>query len=62
MPKTLKFDESARRGLETGVNKLADAVFSSLSLGRTTIRSSSGCRAMFSLASWQSGSGRRPGY
>ena len=26
MPKTLKFDESARRGLETGVNKLADAV------------------------------------
>ncbi len=26
MPKILKFDESARRGLETGVNKLADAV------------------------------------
>src|SRR6202048_3688967 len=26
MPKTLKFDEQARRGLEAGVNKLADAV------------------------------------
>ena len=26
MPKILKFDEEARRGLETGVNKLADAV------------------------------------
>jgi chaperonin GroEL len=26
MPKILKFDENARRGLETGVNKLADAV------------------------------------
>src|SRR5438067_9136955 len=26
MPKILKFDESARRGLEAGVNKLADAV------------------------------------
>ncbi|MGH9300161.1 MAG: chaperonin GroEL, partial [Acidimicrobiales bacterium] len=26
MPKQLKFDESARRGLEAGVNKLADAV------------------------------------
>ena len=26
MPKILKFDEDARRGLETGVNKLADAV------------------------------------
>ncbi|HEX9683373.1 MAG TPA: chaperonin GroEL [Acidimicrobiales bacterium] len=26
MPKQLKFDESARRALETGVNKLADAV------------------------------------
>jgi chaperonin GroEL len=26
MPKVLKFDESARRGLEAGVNKLADAV------------------------------------
>jgi chaperonin GroEL len=26
MPKILKFDESARRGLETGVNKLADTV------------------------------------
>src|SRR5438105_1320520 len=26
MPKILKFDENARRGLEVGVNKLADAV------------------------------------
>ena len=26
MPKILKFDEEARRGLEAGVNKLADAV------------------------------------
>src|ERR1700751_2361308 len=26
MPKILKFDESARRGLEAGVNKLADTV------------------------------------
>src|SRR3974390_1925819 len=26
MPKQLKFDESARRGLEVGVNKLADTV------------------------------------
>src|ERR1700693_634262 len=26
MPKILKFDENARRGLEAGVNKLADAV------------------------------------
>jgi chaperonin GroEL len=26
MPKSLRFDESARRGLEAGVNKLADAV------------------------------------
>src|SRR6202158_890629 len=26
MPKILKFDESARRGLEAGVNKLADVV------------------------------------
>src|SRR5574338_394767 len=26
MPKTLKFDDEARRGLEAGVNKLADAV------------------------------------
>src|SRR5438067_13807123 len=26
MPKILKFDESARRGLEAGVDKLADAV------------------------------------
>src|SRR5580700_5876922 len=26
MPKILKFDEAARRGLEAGVNKLADAV------------------------------------
>src|SRR5690349_20780450 len=26
MPKILKFDEDARRGLEAGVNKLADAV------------------------------------
>ena len=26
MPKQLKFDEAARRGLEAGVNKLADAV------------------------------------
>src|ERR1700730_7734270 len=26
MPKILKFDEQARRGLEAGVNKLADAV------------------------------------
>src|SRR5579863_10584699 len=26
MPKLLRFDESARRGLEAGVNKLADAV------------------------------------
>ncbi len=26
MPKMLKFDETARRGLETGVNKLADSV------------------------------------
>ena len=26
MPKILKFDEDARRALETGVNKLADAV------------------------------------
>ena len=26
MPKLLKFDESARRGLEAGVNKLADTV------------------------------------
>ena len=26
MPKILKFDEEARRGLETGVNRLADAV------------------------------------
>src|SRR6201994_134786 len=26
MPKQLKFDEKARRGLEAGVNKLADAV------------------------------------
>ena len=26
MPKTLKFEEEARRGLEAGVNKLADAV------------------------------------
>src|SRR6202051_5228978 len=26
MPKMLKFDEAARRGLEAGVNKLADAV------------------------------------
>src|SRR3989440_3329948 len=26
MPKILKFDESARRGLEAGVNKLADSV------------------------------------
>src|ERR1700744_2783876 len=26
MPKQLKFDEVARRGLEAGVNKLADAV------------------------------------
>ena len=26
MPKTLKFDEDARRGLEAGVNKLADTV------------------------------------
>src|SRR5829696_3149206 len=26
MPKQLKFDEQARRGLEAGVNKLADAV------------------------------------
>src|SRR3974390_2971839 len=26
MPKQLKFDESARRGLEAGVNKLADTV------------------------------------
>ena len=27
MPKQLKFDENARRGLEAGVNKLADAGF-----------------------------------
>ena len=26
MPKILKFDEAARRGLEAGVNKLADTV------------------------------------
>src|SRR2546427_3928177 len=26
MPKQLKFDQNARRGLEAGVNKLADAV------------------------------------
>src|SRR3954465_9062541 len=26
MPKVLKFDEAARRGLEAGVNRLADAV------------------------------------
>src|SRR6202522_2777863 len=26
MPKMLRFDETARRGLEAGVNKLADAV------------------------------------
>ena len=26
MPKILKFDDEARRGLEAGVNKLADAV------------------------------------
>ena len=26
MPKILKFDEQARRGLEAGVNKLADTV------------------------------------
>src|SRR5712672_3075344 len=26
MPKILKFDENARRGLEVGVNKLADSV------------------------------------
>ena len=26
MPKILKFDDAARRGLEAGVNKLADAV------------------------------------
>src|SRR2546423_2972333 len=26
MPKVLKFDQEARRGLESGVNKLADAV------------------------------------
>src|SRR4026207_1367848 len=30
MPKMLKFDASARRGLEAGVNKLADAVTVSL--------------------------------
>ena len=38
MPKILKFDEEARRGLEAGVNKLADAVKVTLGpLGRNVV-------------------------